>query len=80
VAAGLGGVPEAVGDAGILVRNPDDIASVAQAIANALERETYEELRSRVSQRIRTCSWSNFIVAFERWHHEVAESKTRKRG
>jgi len=70
--ANTGGIPEAVGDAGVLVDDPDDVQAVARAIESTLAPETMAALRRRVQVRQRTHSWDQFIDAFERWHEEVA--------
>jgi phosphatidylinositol alpha-1,6-mannosyltransferase len=77
LASNNGGVPEAVGDAGVLIDRPEDVNAVAAAIAAALTPSTLEELRRRVSVRQRTHSWESFIDAFERWHEEVAANRGR---
>jgi phosphatidylinositol alpha-1,6-mannosyltransferase len=72
LASNNGGVPEAVGDAGVLINTPEDVNAVAEAISGALAAATFEELRSRVVARQRTHSWDSFIDSFELWHAEVA--------
>jgi phosphatidylinositol alpha-1,6-mannosyltransferase len=77
VASNTGGVPEAVGDAGVLVDGPEDVTALAQAISTALDPATLADLRRRVLTRQRTHSWTCFIDAFERWHADVAAGQRR---
>ena len=79
VASSTGGIPDAVGDAGILVETPDDPAAVARAIEAALGPR-FAELTARVLARQRTHSWERFIDAFERWHVDVAGEAARPAG
>jgi phosphatidylinositol alpha-1,6-mannosyltransferase len=75
LASNNGGVPEAVGDGGVLIDQPEDVTTVAEAIETALTPAAFDELRHRVAARQRTHSWTTFIDAFERWHAEVAAGR-----
>jgi phosphatidylinositol alpha-1,6-mannosyltransferase len=77
IASRGGGVPEAVGNAGILVDDPTNVAAMARAIADVLTRHRLAELQQRVAERQRTHSWERFIDAFETWHRHVAASHGR---
>ena len=54
VAANSGGVPDAVGDAGILVADPEHPVQIAAAIRETLDERRYGELDERVRTRQRT--------------------------
>lgn len=70
-----GGAPEAIGDAGLLVRNPLNIAEISQAISDALEPENYRRLLEAVSTRQQTHSWTGFIDGLENWYNELVSTR-----
>ena len=74
IAARAGGVPDAVGDAGILVTNSVDVREVRSAIRKALDPETYDGLKERVRVRQQECSWGRFINSFQELYYRVASS------
>ena len=71
LSARSGGAPEAIGEAGILVADPLDVASVEQSLLTALEPATYARLRAAVRQRQNTCTWERFIDGLDFWYREL---------
>jgi glycosyltransferase involved in cell wall biosynthesis len=65
VASDKGGVPDAVGAAGLLVREPEDPDAVADAIRTALADDTCARLKASVLERQQSHSWDRFISGFE---------------
>jgi glycosyltransferase involved in cell wall biosynthesis len=65
VAANNGGVPDAVGSAGLLVSDSTDPVALAHAIASALAPATYAELKQQVDERARVQTWDAFLGRFE---------------
>jgi glycosyltransferase involved in cell wall biosynthesis len=74
IAARSGGVPDAVGDAGVLIDNPTDPVELRRAIRAVLEPTTYAQLRGRVAVRQREHSWDRFLTSFEDLYRRVIES------
>ena len=71
VASDRGGVPDAVGSAGILVDDPEDVDKVAAAIRLALEGPTRTDLCARVRERQKTHSWDSFLERFEHLYRRL---------
>jgi phosphatidylinositol alpha-1,6-mannosyltransferase len=72
IGANSGGVPEAIGDAGLIVQDPLDPDEILTTIRTALEPSTYQDLAAKVAQRQLTHSWDRFISEFETWYDELA--------
>lgn len=70
VGARSGGVPEAIGAAGILVERPDDRTEVAEAIRHALSPDGYRLLCLAVEERQRSHSWERFLSS---WEHQYTQ-------
>jgi glycosyltransferase involved in cell wall biosynthesis len=75
IGARSGGVPEAIGDAGVLIRNPLDHVELAEAIRDALRPETYERLRDAVVARQHSHSWEAFMAAWERKYADLITAR-----
>lgn len=71
IGARSGGAPEAIGDAGILVDDPLDVAAIEHAIVSALEPLTYTQLKVAVQLRQTSHSWDHFIDGLESWYLEL---------
>jgi phosphatidylinositol alpha-1,6-mannosyltransferase len=79
VASRNGGVPDAVGAAGLLVEDADDPVEMARVIGHALSRDGYAELVDRVEERRRTHSWPAFLTRFENLYGRCrSQSLTRR--
>ena len=72
VASASGGVPDAVGDAGLVVDDPENARDVAAAVRRALAPDTYAELSARVHARQRSHSWDRFLDDFETLYRRTA--------
>lgn len=72
IGSNAGGVPEAIGDAGLLVNNPLDPLEIGAAIDRALEAETHSRLSLVVQERQREHAWDGFIDGWEAWYRELA--------
>jgi phosphatidylinositol alpha-1,6-mannosyltransferase len=77
VASTSGGVPDAVGDAGVLVDDPADPRAVGDAIKRALTEPEYAALRTRVLARQQSHSWTRFLDQFEKLYRDLAEQRRR---
>ena len=64
-------MPDAVGDAGILVADPEHPVQIAAAIRETLDERRYGELDERVRTRQRTYSWERFLDEFESLYERV---------
>ena len=73
LSARSGGAPEAVGEAGILVNDPLDVAAIEQSLLAALDPATYARLRAAVIRRQNSHSWERFIAGLDSWYMEVLE-------
>jgi phosphatidylinositol alpha-1,6-mannosyltransferase len=73
LSARSGGAPEAVGEAGILVNDPLDVAEIEQSLRAALDSATYARLRAAVIRRQKSHSWERFIAGLDSWYMEVLE-------
>jgi phosphatidyl-myo-inositol dimannoside synthase len=72
VASSSGGVPDAVGDAGLLVDDPEDVGQIAEAIVEALDECRYADLTARVRARQQSHSWDRFLDDFEALYERMA--------
>ncbi|HYN08745.1 MAG TPA: glycosyltransferase family 4 protein [Vicinamibacterales bacterium] len=73
VAANNGGVPDAVGTAGLLVKDSNDPAELARAITTALSPATYDQLKDQVRERARLQTWDAFLARFEALYAGAAD-------
>ena len=71
ISSNAGSLPEVAGDAAVMVR-PDDIAGLAEAMANVLDnRELRDELAVRGLERGRLFSWDSTATATEAVYREM---------
>jgi glycosyltransferase involved in cell wall biosynthesis len=70
VTSNLSSLPEVGGDA-VLYADPHDVASITEALTQALTADT-RELKERATQRAQTFSWATFTQATLRTLEEVA--------
>jgi glycosyltransferase involved in cell wall biosynthesis len=60
IASGRGGLPEQCADAGIVIKDPDDVAAVADALERMCRDKAYlSEVKSRSYQHAQLGSWKN---------------------
>jgi glycosyltransferase involved in cell wall biosynthesis len=77
IGAHSGGVPEAVGDAGILVREPLNAEEVAAAIRSALTPASYQNLCRAVERRQSTHSWERYLSNWEALYSSLLHGSSR---
>ena len=75
IASNNGGVPDAVGEAALLVEHPEDPVEIGRAIDNMLSASTSSEMAIRVTDRQRTRAWEVFLTEFEQLYQRVAERR-----
>ena len=73
IGARSGGVPEAIGKAGLLIANPTDHHELARAIREALTPTVYTRLCSEVTARQQSHSWNVFMEAWEHAYSGLIE-------
>ena len=74
VGALSGGVPDAIGDGGVLIHSAEDVAGLARAVTRALEPGRYEQLCAAVIRRQHACSWGRFLDQFEQLYEESRDA------
>ena len=71
-----GGVPEAVGEGGLLVEDPLDVEEVGRALDALLDPDQEGSWREAVRRRRREEPWEGFLGAFEAFYGELAGGTT----
>jgi phosphatidylinositol alpha-1,6-mannosyltransferase len=67
-----GGVPEAIGDAGLIVEEPAAPAAVAAVLTEALRPDRHQMLCEAVERRQHSHSWVRFLDDWERRYTDLA--------
>jgi len=73
LAARSGGVPEAVGEAGVLVEDPLSVEELEHAMEALLDPAASEHWRERVRDHARGHPWEQFLTEFESFYLRVMD-------